>query len=145
VDKGHGRIEMRMLTATDMLAGYVNLPYAKAVFRLERHRTDLKGEKPSCEITYGVSSLSAKTHDPAAILKYVRQHWSIENKVHWVRDVTFDEDRSQVRKHNGPQIMASLRNVAMSLLRMAGIHTIVAGTRYLSRHLNETLRLIGIC
>jgi len=120
------------------------MPHAQAVFRVERHTTDLCGNNPKHEVAYGVSSLSAKLHGPALLLQYVRGHWSIENKVHYVRDVTFDEDRSQVRKRNGARVMASLRNLAISLIRMAGTHCIAKATRYLSRRVEETLRLVGI-
>lgn len=144
MNKAHGRIETRTLTATDGLANKVNMPYAQAVFRIERHTTDLRGNNPKLEIEYGVTSLSTKRDGPARLLKYVRGHWSIENKVHYVRDVTFDEDRSQVRKRSGAQVMASLRNVAMSLIRMAGTHCIAKATRYLSRRVEDTLRLVGI-
>jgi len=144
LDKGHGRIETRTLTATDLLANYIQMPHAQAVFRVTRHTTNLQGQPVRSEVVYGVSSLSARRHGPKAILHFVRGHWAIENKVHHVRDVTFDEDRSQVRKGHGPQVMATLRNLALSLLRLAGACNIARATRYLSRRVEETLRLLGI-
>lgn len=144
MNKAHARIETRTLTATDELANNLNMPYAQAVFRIERHTTDLRGNNPKLEIEYGITSLSTKKDGPAQLLKHVRGHWSIENKVHYVRDVTYDEDRSQVRKGNGAQVMASLRNVAINLIRMAGAHCIAKATRYLSRRVEEALRLVGI-
>jgi len=144
VDKGHGRIETRTLTATDILAGYVELPHAQAVFRVTRHTTNLQGQLIGNEVVYGVSSLSAVRHGPTALLHFVRGHWAIENKVHYVRDVTFDEDRSRIRKGNGPQVMATLRNLALSLLRLAGASNIARATRYLTTRVKETLRLLGI-
>ena len=64
-------------------------------------------------------------------MKFNRGQWEIENRLHWVRDVTFDEDRSQVRKGSGPQVMASLRNLSISLLRMSGVTNIASATRHL--------------
>ena len=78
------------------------------------------------------------------MLELVRGHWAIENRVHYVRDRTFDEDRSQVRKRAAPQLMASLRNLAISLLRLAGATNIAAALRHCSRHGRETRRLIGL-
>jgi hypothetical protein len=68
----------------------------------------------------------------------------VENRLHWVRDVTFDEDRSQVRKHNGPRVMASLRNVAISVLRIAGAWCVAKAIRWCARDVQRGLRLIGL-
>jgi hypothetical protein len=81
---------------------------------------------------------------PQGPLHFVRGHWAIENKVHHVRDVTLDEDRSQIRKGHGPQVMATLRNLALSLLRLAGASNTAQATLYLSRRLKDTPRLLGI-
>lgn len=126
------------------MAGYLEFPYAAQVFCLHRCTTDLKGKPLRSEYAYGVSSLSPEKARPARLLHLNRNHWSIENKVHWVRDVTFDEDRSRVRKHAGPQVMATLRNLAISLLRMAGVTNIAQGLRCCSWNKNRPVRLIGI-
>ncbi len=73
-----------------------------------------------------------------------RGHWGIENRLHWVRDVTFDEDRSQVRTGAGPQVMASLRNLAITVLRLAGCTSIAAALRHCARQVTRPLRLLGI-
>ena len=78
------------------------------------------------------------------IVTRVRGHWGIENRLHWVRDVTFDEDRSQVRKGAGAQAMAVLRNLAIGLLRRAGATNIAAALRHCVHHSETALRLIGI-
>ncbi len=95
-------------------------------------------------MTYGVSSLAQHKASAADLLQYVRGHWEIENRLHYVRDVTFDEDRSQVRRGSGPQMMASLRNIAISLLRMAGATNIASATRHLGRRSDKALRLLGM-
>ena len=66
----------------------------------------------------------------AQLAAFIRGHWCVENRLHWVRDVTFDEDRSQVRTGNGPRVMASLRNLAISLLRLAGASNIAQALRH---------------
>jgi hypothetical protein len=95
-------------------------------------------------VLYGITSLTPHNSDPARVLSLNRNHWSIENRVHWVRDVTFDEDRSQVRKKAGPHVMASLRNLVISLLRMAGAKNIARSLRSCSWNRNQALRIIGI-
>jgi len=79
-------------------------------------------------VAYGVTSLPEGT-SPARLLSLVRGHWRIENSLHWVRDVTFDEDRSQVRTGTGPRVMATLRNLAIGLLRVRGCANIAQALR----------------
>ena len=141
--KGHGRIETRSIRTSTELVGYIDFPYAAQVYFLHRYTTDLKGKELRSEFSYGVSSLSPEEARPARLLELNRKHWSIENRVHWVRDVVFDEDRSRVRKHAGPQVMATLRNLAISVLRMAGVMYIAKGLRRCSWDRNRTFRLIG--
>ena len=74
----------------------------------------------------------------------MRGHWTVENRLHWVRDVTFDEDRSQIRKGNGPRVMAGLRNLAISVLRLAGARYIAKAVRWCARDVERCLRLIGL-
>jgi hypothetical protein len=78
------------------------------------------------------------------LLELTRAHWTIENRLHYVRDVTFDEDRCRIRKGAGAQVMASLRNLAISLLRMAGARYIAPALRACSRLGQNALRLIGL-
>ena len=78
------------------------------------------------------------------LLELVRGHWQIENTSHWVRDVTFDEDRSQVRCGNIPQCMAALRNTAIGLLRWAGHTNIAAACRRMAAQPAQALALIGL-
>jgi predicted transposase YbfD/YdcC len=128
---------------SDMLVGYLHFPHAKGVFRLERHTTNLDGTCPRTEVVYGVTS-HAGNGNAEKMLRLVRGHWTIENRLHWVRDVTFDEDRSQIRKGAGPRVMASLRNLAISVLRLAGARYIAKAIRWCSRHSDACLRLLGL-
>jgi predicted transposase YbfD/YdcC len=127
VDRGHGRIERRTIQ-TAPVPGMVRFPGARQVLVLTRQVTALDGSRPRTEVCYGITSLGAERADPARLGVLVRGHWQIES-LHWVRDVTFDEDRSQVRTASGPQVMACLRNLAISLLRLAGEGNIAAGLR----------------
>ena len=114
-------------------------------FRIDRYVTKLDGTELRTEQVYGVTSLVGTTKDAAArVLALVRGHWRIENSLHWVRDVTFDEDRSQVRKGNGPRVMATLRNLAISVLRLAGASSIAKALRWCARHFDACERLIGL-
>lgn len=97
-----------------MLNDYLDFPYVGQVVRIKRVFSDLNGENTSRETCYWVTSLSVEKADNKRLLELARGHWSIENSLHWVRDVTFDEDRSQIRTGSGPRVFASLRNLAIS-------------------------------
>jgi predicted transposase YbfD/YdcC len=144
VDIGHGRIEQRNITTSEALVGYSDWPGLAQVFELGRHGMDQKTGQERVEVVYGVTSLSPQRATPARLLELVRGQWQIENKSHWVRDVTFDEDRSQVRCGNIPQVMAALRNTAIGLLRWAGHTNIAAACRQLAAQPVQALALIGI-
>ncbi|MDJ0892906.1 MAG: transposase [Gammaproteobacteria bacterium] len=102
----------------------MNFPCAAQVLRVERERTELNTAKTQLDIVYGIIALAPQQANPERLLRLNRRHWSIENRSHSVRDVTFDEDRSQVRTRNGPTVMATLRNFAISLLRLLGVTSI---------------------
>lgn len=124
--------------------GYSDFPYLAQTFRIERTRADLRGEHPSTEVAYGVTSLGPQRAAPQRLLSLNRHHWTIENSLHYVRDVTFDEDHCRIRKHAGAQVMASLRNLAISLLRLAGATHIAQALRGCARHERRPLRLLGL-
>jgi predicted transposase YbfD/YdcC len=91
-----------------------------------------------------MTSLAPAKADAARLLRLVRHHWRIENKSHWVRDVTFDEDRSQVRRGSIPQLMAAVRNVAIGLMRLSGHRNIAAATRRFAAQPWAAVALLGI-
>jgi predicted transposase YbfD/YdcC len=144
VDIGHGRIEQRNITTSEALVGYSDWPGLAQVFELGRYVITQKTGEERVEVVYGVTSLRPERVTPGQLLALVRGHWHIENKSHWVRDVTFDEDRSQVRCGNIPHVMAALRNTAIGLLRWAGHTNIAAACRRLAAQPAEALALIGI-
>jgi predicted transposase YbfD/YdcC len=143
-DIGHGRIEHRHLTASTALVGYSDWPALQQVFRLERTTTLKRTGHQRHEVVYGVTSLTAQEADPQRLLVMSRKHWNIENQSHWVRDVTFDEDRSQVRCGQIAQVMASLRNAVISLMRCHAEASIAAACRRFAAQPTAALALLGI-
>jgi predicted transposase YbfD/YdcC len=144
VEVGHGRIESRNLTTSEALVGYSDWPGLAQVFEVGRHVIEKKTGEERVELVYGVTSLSAERATPERLLELVRGHWAIENRSHWVRDVTYDEDRSQVRSGSIPQVMAALRNTAIGLLRSAGYSNIAKAGRELAAQPAKALALVGV-
>ncbi len=143
-DKGHGRIETRSIQCSDALKDYLEFPYCDQVFKIRRITTDLDGGNERSEMAYGITSLSPEQATPQQVAQKVRGHWRIENSLHWVRDVTFDEDRSQIRIGAGPRVMASLRNLAISLFRLYGFRNIAEALRYCSWNQSKAMELLAL-
>ncbi|MBI4491865.1 MAG: ISAs1 family transposase [Chloroflexi bacterium] len=144
LNKGHGRLERRELTTSTVLEDYLDWPGAHQVFRLERRTTLLPSGEVRGQVVYGVTSLGPNRADPERLLRIARGHWHIENRSHWVREVTFDEDRSQVRVGSIPEVMAAFRNAVIGLLRATGHDRIASTCRRLAAHPWEALALLGI-
>jgi predicted transposase YbfD/YdcC len=136
-NKGHGRIEVRRIATTTWLNEYLAWPQVGQVFRLERERR-VKG-KTTAEVAYGITSLSRSEADAERLLDLTRAHWRIENGLHYVRDVTLGEDRCRVRKGSAPQVLASLRNVAVYLLNRMDAPSIAAATREIAAQPEKAL------
>lgn len=109
-------------------------------------RTIKEEVKHSVEIAYGVTSLTKEQATAQRLLELNRGHWEIENRVHYVRDVTYDEDRCRIRTQHGPRVMATIRNLAISIARMMGFRYIPDANRafLFSRRRSEVLALWGI-
>jgi predicted transposase YbfD/YdcC len=145
--KGHGRAERRTLKVTAVAAGLA-FPHAAQAIQIVRRRRPLTGKnskKWSAETVYAITSLTAIQARPADLARIARGHWGIEDRLHWVRDVTYDEDRSQVRTASGPRVMASLRNLAIAILRLTGHVSIAAALRYHARRPGRPLQTIMQC
>jgi len=140
VDKGHGRKEYRRLTSTTALNDYLDWPDVGQVFELERVR--VLQDKTEVETVYGITSLGRERADASALLKRVRGHWGIENGLHYVKDETLGEDRCRVRKGNGAQVLAALRNACVHLLGQVPGRSKAAATRRLAAHPEEALLLL---
>jgi predicted transposase YbfD/YdcC len=141
-ERGHGRIERRTLKITSVAKGLA-FPHAAQAIKVVRRRK-VNG-KWSCETCYAVTSLTVTQASHAQLAAIIRGHWGIEDRLHWVRDTDFDEDRSQVRTASGPRIMASLRNLAITILRLSGATSIAAALRYHARRPARPLRTIMRC
>lgn len=143
-DKGHGRIEIRQICTSTDLNEYLDFLHVNQVFCIRRVFTYIKTGKISEEIVYGITSIEKEKADAARLLNLNRGHWSIENRLHYVRDVTFDEDRSQIRSKNAPKIMATLRNFAISLFRLLNLNNIAKAPRTFAAKPLSALSLIGL-
>ncbi|MFE2121210.1 ISAs1 family transposase [Rhodococcus aetherivorans] len=124
VERGHGREERRSYKIVTVARG-LRFPYAQQAIQITRRRRVLGADVWKVEVVYAICSLPCEQAPPKLLAAWIRGHWHIENKLHYVRDVTFDEDRSTVRAGHGPQVMATLRNVVVGLHRRAG-HTNIA-------------------
>jgi predicted transposase YbfD/YdcC len=134
VDKGHGRVEERILKVMDMPAHLKEWAGVKQALKLTRKRY-CKG-KESVEVVYAITSLCSEKADPKRLMQLWRDHWGIENGLHRTRDMAFDEDRSTVRKGNSTQIMAALRNTAIQITRKLNLSIALAthiGSRFPKR------------
>lgn len=155
VDVGHGRRERRTIQVMDAPAD-LGFPYCAQVFLVERYTTRTVrrrrrgGRKfrtvrvQTAVAVLGITSLSSREAAPEHLAGYVRGHWSIENKIHWVRDVTLREDASQVRTGSRPRIMATLRNFAIGLIRQAGYTKIAATIRRIRNDPRLLLTILGL-
>lgn len=140
----HGdRIEVRRLWASADLANYLEWPGAQQVLRQERTVIHKRTGQKRHETRYAITSRSSERASAAQLLHAWRGHWQIEG-LHWIRDVTFDEDLSQVRTGQAPHVMASLRNAAVGLMRWAGHTNIASACRRHAAHPNEALALLNL-
>lgn len=141
-DRGHGRRVTRTIKVADA-PPWIGFPGATQIAQLRRTRT--KAGKKSIEVIYLITSADHAIATPATLAAWVQGHWAIENALHWVRDVTYAEDASQVRTRNSPHIMASLRNTAIGLLRLAGSENIAAALRHHARDPQRTVTWLLTC
>jgi predicted transposase YbfD/YdcC len=147
--RGHGRIEERTLkvvTVTDQ-AGGLGFPHAAQAIQITR-RTKRITPKPGkknpwrTETVHAIVTLPAGQASPAELATWIKNHWFIENRLHWVRDVTLGEDLHQARTGHGPHILAILRNLVISVLRLADHDNIARALRHLARHADQAIALL---
>lgn len=141
--KGHGRLETRTLSCSEGLSGYLGWPGAKQVAMRQCLRTVIGSGKASCEITYAVTSLARQQAGARELEAFWRGHWTIENKVHYVRDVTLAEDRCQMHKGNAPRALAALKNALLTALRYCGWTNIAAAVRYYGAYAQRALAFLA--
>ena len=119
----------------------------KQAFRITRRRITRDREtgesKTSTEVVYGITSLSRDQADAEKLLELNRGHWGIENKLHWVRDETFGEDKSRIHTNHGPQQLATARNAAIALCRVNNYHEIAAARREFAWNPSRLFAILG--
>ena len=135
----HGRIETRKIWTTTELNTYLNFPYVRQAFVVERESIDKKTGKHSREIAYGITSRTPEQADPRRVLATNRGHWSIENSCHYIIDWNYDEDRSRIRTGNGPENISRLRRFAISIIKLKGARSVAQEMRQLSRNVRLVL------
>jgi len=143
LDQHRGRIEKRSIrVSTEMNSYLTDWPLIEQVAELTRTVTVRKTGKTSHEVVYLITPMTPLEASPQRLLELVRGHWSIENSSHYVRDVTFHEDRSRLRTGAAPQILAALRNLAITLIHRQGSSQIAAARRHFASHPLHAFRLL---
>ena len=130
VEKSHGRLETRCIKASTSLNAYLDWPGVEQVFQCHYTYENLNTGEKTTKVHYGITSLTPEEASAERLLALKRGHWSIENKSHWMRDTLLGEDAASVRCGSIPQVMAALRNTALSVFRFAGITRIADKMRY---------------
>lgn len=118
----------------------LDFPHAVQVAQIRRTRT-VHGKK-TVETVYLICSLNHVEAPPQALAAWIQGHWGIENRLHWVRDVTYDEDRSQTQTGQAPRVMATIRSTAIGLLRLAGYTNIPQAHRHHARNPQRPAKLL---
>lgn len=142
-DKQHGRLEKRTLESTIALNDYLQWPGVAQVLRRTCQRTHIKSGKMTTHIRYAVTSLNRAMVSLDQIESVWRRHWTIENQLHYVRDVSFGEDLCQIHFGNAPQALAAFRNAILALLRFEGWPSPPTAFRHFDAHPQLALRLLG--
>jgi predicted transposase YbfD/YdcC len=137
VDKGHGRLEIGVLTVSSLLEGYSDWPYLAQAVKVERTR--LSKLKQEHEVAYGITSLPSGVAAALRLLAIGRAQWGIENGLHYRRDVTLGEDASQVRLGHAAQVLAALNNLVCSLVLGRGVRNLAEFQRLCARRLDQWL------
>ncbi|WP_220448432.1 ISAs1 family transposase [Nonomuraea diastatica] len=142
-DRGHGREERRTLEVVTVTTG-LPFPHAVQAMQIKRQVRDGSAGKWRTVTVYAITDLPAWQAPPSDLATWIRGHWSIENRLHYVRDVTYAEDHSQVRTGNAPRAMATLRNLAIGALRLTGVGNIAQAIRHISRDAARTLTVLDL-
>ena len=143
-EKGHGRLETRSLMCGNAHIEDVDWPDVQQVVRRECERIELKSGKRSCEVTYGMVSMLPAEAGAATIERLWRGHWTIENQIHYVRDVTFGEDAGHAAQGNTAHSLAALRNGLLMLFRRAHWRSIPDALAHYGASVARAFALIGL-
>lgn len=143
IDKQHGRLEKRTLESTTALNDYLQWPGLAQVLRRTCQRTHLKTGKSTTHVRFAITSLTRKMVSLDQIEAVWRRHWTIENQLHYVRDVSFGEDACQLHTGHAAQALAALRNGILALLRFEGWPSPPTAFRHFQAHPQHALLLLG--
>jgi predicted transposase YbfD/YdcC len=143
VDRQRGRLEVRTLKVSTEMNAYLApcWPFVAQVAQLTR--TVTKAGSTTTEVVYLITTLAPSKASPERLLELNRGHWNIENRTHYVRDVSFKEDRSRLRSGNAPQILAAFRNLAITLIHRFGSSQIAATRRHFASCPHQALALLS--
>lgn len=142
VEKGHGRIDEREILTSFRLVGTLEFPHLQQVFRITRKSEAVKTGQRSEQTIYGITSLPVEEYGAEALLALTRQHWGIENGLHYRRDVTFKEDDVRQTSRSGGRVLAVLNNLTIGVLRKLGWENIAKARRYYEARIEEALNLL---
>jgi hypothetical protein len=145
VNAGHGRIERRTLQTSELLNDYLDWPGVGQVYCLERRFSWMRqgrAYKTSCEVEFGITSLTREKASPAKLLSVRRQHWLIETGLHYRRDVTFHEDATRMTQGAAGRILAMVHNLVLGLLKQTGFTNAAQGRRWFAGHIQEAFTLL---
>jgi len=145
VDIGNGRRTRRTRRTIRVLPAPPDLPFphVNQVWLIERYVTHTATGKQSAAAQLGVASHTPDQAGPAKLAAYNRGHWAIES-LHWIRDTCYREDRSTTRTRSGPRVLASLRNLAINALRLAGRTDITEATRWAARDMTGPFAILNL-
>ncbi len=145
VNSGHGRIEVRTLTTSSMLNDYLNWPGLAQVYQLERKVKTMRAGQvvhQSCEVEYGITSLTHQNAIPARLLRLRRSHWGVESGLHYRRDVTLHEDATRITDNHAAHNLAIINNLTVSIASLAGYDNLARARRFWAADLTSTLSLL---
>lgn len=145
VNKGHGRIETRIITTSEMLNSYSDWPGLAQVYRLERKFEWWRGGvcyRTSNELEFGITSLSRTQASPSRLLEIRRAHWGIETGSHYRRDVTLKEDTTRMTVGNLAKVMACINNLVLSLIKQAHFYNTAKARRWFSAHISHAFSIL---
>jgi len=140
-------LETRKITTSEMLNAYSTWPGLAQVYRLERQFQWFRSGRcyhSSHETEFGITSLDRKQTSPLRLLKIRRAHWGIETGLHYRRDVTFKEDAIRMTRGNMGNIMASINNLVIALIRQAKFQNAAQARRYFAGHIFQAFSLLTV-
>jgi hypothetical protein len=138
-NKSRGRVETRRLIAMPNQDNYIQWPGLEQVFQLERRVVHPAQGKETTELFYGITSLAYQPGSAAELLEWSRQHWGIENGLHYRRDVTLREDDTRMSDTHQARVLATINNFVVALARCLGIDNLASARRFFQAKLDLAL------